>query len=121
MKNITTDDIKELKSNLEWMSDYRKGIALLLLSWGWDIENKKPVEKPNKNQQWQSYPIRFYKAAKSAYLFGEETYFNSMKLYAEYLLSKSSDSLLGEDGFRVKKIFNLPGTELHEMPPPRYL
>jgi len=114
---VFQDDIVALKQNPEFMKSYRKGMYLLLFSWGWDMNTNSKVKNAGTGQKWQMYPIRFYKVAKSALIFDQSDYFNSMKKYAEYL---GEENLVGEDGLRVKKIFGLPRTESVEMPPLRY-
>jgi len=114
---VFADDIEDLKHDEEFMKNYKEGIKLLLLAWGWDIEKKELVMSPQNGQKWQQYPIRFYKAAKSALLFGENEYFESMRLFA---LQLGDANLQEENGYRVRKLFNMPGTENKAMPPPRY-
>jgi len=75
------------------------------------------IKDLGKDQVWQQYPIRFYKAVKSVMLFGEEEYFESMKRFAEKI---GPENLPGEDGFRVMKLFDFENTRGKDMPPPRY-
>jgi len=114
---VFQDDIVDLKNDEKFMKRYREGIKLLILAWGWDIEKKEFVQSPQNGQKWQQYPIRLYKAAKSALLFGEDDYFESMRLFVVQL---GDENLAGDDGFRVRKIFNMNGTQSQAPLAPRY-
>jgi len=79
------------------MKNYRRGIELLALSYGWDIANKQQIKNPDSNQIWRSYLIRLYKAALSCQLFGEHEYFDSLRKFTIEVVPKQElDKLIME-------------------------
>eukprot|EP01127_Copromyxa_protea_P010080 TRINITY_DN2423_c0_g1_i1.p1 TRINITY_DN2423_c0_g1~~TRINITY_DN2423_c0_g1_i1.p1 ORF type:complete len:183 (+),score=37.42 TRINITY_DN2423_c0_g1_i1:467-1015(+) len=117
---VYMDDILVLKNDLEYMANLKRGMELLLLAWGWDIKNRELVQNPGHGQEWQRYPVRFFKCLKSALLFGIEDYAASMKDFAILLEKRGELPDKNEDAFRVKKLFGFEGTLKRDMPPPRY-
>lgn len=67
-----------------------------------------------------TYQTRFFKCVKSALLFGQTDYGESMKKFALLLEKENRLHNLDEEAFRIKKLFNFPGTESKKMPSPRY-
>ena len=78
-------EIAELKTDAAFMSSYRRGLILLATSWGWDLDSAGFLTNLLPSQCWHNWPIRLYKAAYSARLFGEEAAFESLKKYASFL------------------------------------
>ncbi|NGX57164.1 MAG: hypothetical protein K940chlam3_00047 [Chlamydiae bacterium] len=76
---IYQQEILDLKSDAEFMKNFRRGVELLVLSWGWDIENRSPISNPDHNQTWNHYEVRLGKMVDSLKLLGEQDYFNSIK------------------------------------------
>jgi len=84
---VFDDDIKTLKKNKQFMQDYCLGIKLLSLAWGWNLNEKKAIEHPAREQCWQRWPVRLYKAAYSAKLFDQKDELESLAIYANQLIS----------------------------------
>ena len=87
MYTVYEGDIAELKEDAAYVERYLEGASILARSWGWDLENVRPVTKPGKGQTWQEWPIRLYKATKSLHLFGCEPQFQSLRAYGRGLLA----------------------------------
>ena len=85
--SIFEDDVKELQKT-EFIKNYLLGIKLISKSWGWDIENSKLIENPDKYQKYNNYDIRLRKIGQSLKLFEQEEYFNSLDKFVGYLISK---------------------------------
>ncbi len=79
-------DIAELKQDQTFLDRYRHGVELLVASWGWDLDRADYLPDPAGDQQWQHWPVRLFKAAKSLRLFGLEPEFASLKKYALILM-----------------------------------
>lgn len=79
-------EIQALKQDAGFIRNYLRGAELLLLSWGWDLRNEKPIPEPATHQHWYNWPIRLYKCAMSLKEFGFVSEFNSVKKYANLLL-----------------------------------
>jgi len=80
---VSQKDINALKSDPEFMGNYRRGVELVARAWGWEVIENKPVENPSKHQKWQNWPVRLGKMADSLRLFGENTLRSSMRDYAQ--------------------------------------
>ena len=74
-------EIETLKDDIEFMSDYREGVKLVLNSWGWDANRGKQVESPKDSQQWKGYGVRLGKMAESLSLFDETELYDQVKKF----------------------------------------
>jgi len=81
-------EIAQLKADDIFMQKYTRGLTLLAASWGWDLPAANFIAKPYPAQSWHNWPIRLYKAALSAQLFGQMDSFNSYAKYAHHLLTQ---------------------------------
>ncbi len=79
-------DVAELVKDEIYIRNYLRGAELLALSWGWDLYKGKQIVGPDRDQVWQDWPIRLYKASKSLRLFGFDLLFESMRTYARNLI-----------------------------------
>lgn len=83
---VYSGDIARLKSDQEFMDNFREGVQLLLLSWGWAVESATPVTEPEPGQAWANWPIRLKKCLQSTFLFGEKDLQVSVGAYVDLLL-----------------------------------
>ncbi|MCH9613637.1 MAG: hypothetical protein SP1CHLAM54_06420 [Chlamydiia bacterium] len=67
---VSPADIAELKRDPVFMERYRRGVKLVALSWGWDLENRRLVTG-NPEQRWDGYEVRLGKMLDSIGQFGE--------------------------------------------------
>lgn len=74
-------DIEELKNDSEFMKNFKRGVELLVLSWGWDLYNRRTVDNPDPDQKWNHYEVRLGKMADSLKLFGERELFESVRQF----------------------------------------
>lgn len=81
-------EVSELNQDELFVKEYLLGHDLLAASWGWNLAAASPLPHPVSAQTWQNWPIRLYKAARSARLFGIDQVFSSWRTYALLLLSK---------------------------------
>ena len=88
-------DICELKKDAGFMQHFRRGLELVALSWGWDIQNATEISAPQSHQLWHEWPVRLFKMALSAKLFGEIDAFESLKKYALLLMSRGHHMTFG--------------------------
>jgi hypothetical protein len=65
------------------MKDFRRGVALVAFSWGWDVEKGLSITQPKNGQEWRGYEVRLRKMADSLFLLGEEELFRSMQTFAK--------------------------------------
>lgn len=95
-------EIVRLKEDLSYMQKYHRGLDLLAAAWGWDLGEQSYIADPLPAQTWHNWPIRLYKAAYSARLFGENPAFESYKEYAR-LLRAAGESFAynGRDLFQL--------------------
>jgi hypothetical protein len=84
-------EVSELKSDELFIKNYLRGVELLLLSWGWNLNRRCFVENPGELQHWANWPIRLYKCGCSLLLFGFDDIFQSVKMYAEYLIKNGEN------------------------------
>lgn len=88
---VNESDIDSLKKDKEFMTNYLRGVELLLLSWGWDLNKKCLIPEPKEDQNWHNWPIRLSKCTQSLELFGCTETYQSVVAYGRYLLSKETD------------------------------
>jgi hypothetical protein len=79
-------DVAELNQDPEFVRRFLRGEELVAASWGWDLQKADHLPNPAKVQRWHRWPVRLYKAAQSAQLFGHEDVFASLKKYALALM-----------------------------------
>lgn len=92
---VFQEDRAELLKDAEWVKSHRRAIQLIALSWGWDIVAQKRVSSEGaQGQGWHHYPIRFYKCALSAWLFGYDDYLASLRLFAEHIVQTHGENAL---------------------------
>lgn len=59
------------------MARYRRGVQLVVESWGWNLENNAPCA----HGRWTGYGVRLGKMAQSLSLFGEEELFHRLQQF----------------------------------------
>lgn len=105
---VFAEDRDELLRDPEWVQLHKRGIELIALAWGWDIHKCEPVTGGSA-QRWQHYPIRFYKCALSAWLFGYSNYFESLRIFALHLVRLHGESALND---QIIALFSFAPEEL---------
>eukprot|EP01119_Soliformovum_irregulare_P000755 TRINITY_DN10553_c0_g1_i1.p1 TRINITY_DN10553_c0_g1~~TRINITY_DN10553_c0_g1_i1.p1 ORF type:complete len:168 (-),score=37.07 TRINITY_DN10553_c0_g1_i1:58-561(-) len=88
---VSDEDIASLKQDEEFMQHLRRGVEILMESWGWNLQESKLIEDPHPMQKWMDWPVRLYKAGRCMQLFGEEAIFSSLLKFAEMIESKGAD------------------------------
>ncbi len=83
---VYEDDIAVLNQDSDFVAKHRLGLELVALSWGWDIFAAAQLKNWGDYQSWQKWPVRLYKMAYSAKLFGRTEDFESLKKYALLLM-----------------------------------
>ena len=73
-------DIEELKKDTQFMENYRKGVVVVVRSWGWDLLQGKPVEGKTDAQIF-TRDVRLGKMANSLKLFGEKDYHDKLNIF----------------------------------------
>lgn len=91
MYTVNQSDIDHLKKDQEFMSNYLRGVELLLLSWGWELNKKSLISVPSEHQAWYNWPIRLSKCAQSLELFGCSEAYQSVVAYGRHLLNHGTD------------------------------
>jgi hypothetical protein len=81
-------EIAELNADPEFVRRFLRGEELLAASWGWDLGKADYLPSPARGQSWHQWPVRLYKAALSARLFGHADIFESWKKYALILMNQ---------------------------------
>lgn len=81
---VTEDEVKALKADSEFMTKYRRGVELVVRSWGWDLNTGILVEPRTADQRWTGYGVRLGKMGNSLKLFKEfELHRKVQKFYKE--------------------------------------
>lgn len=81
--SVNPAEITQLKSDEAFMHNYRRGVELVVNSWGWDLIQEKPIpdELRTSDQQWTGYGVRLGKMADSLYSFGEIVLYRKLQLF----------------------------------------
>ncbi|MFO0811067.1 MAG: hypothetical protein U0746_20750 [Gemmataceae bacterium] len=85
---VCDGDVADLKADEEYVEHYIRGVTLLARAWGWDLTRAAYIPNPEPGQAWQHWPIRLYKATRSARLFGFVAEFVSLKMLGQDLIAK---------------------------------
>jgi len=54
---LSSENVEELKANKDFIKDLKRGVELLMLSWGWDIHSEKLIDNRTRNQVWHDWPV----------------------------------------------------------------
>lgn len=68
---VNEHEIEVLKTDQDFINDYKRGVTLVVQAWGWDLEMEEPLQNPSKDQYWDGYGVRLAKMSDSLQLFGE--------------------------------------------------
>jgi len=121
---VPSDSIPILSEDKEFIASLRTNAKLLLLSWGWLIDEQKPVEPSalGSGQQWQQYPVRLFKCALSLKLFNQMDMVASIVQYVTHLGYGEGKAVntRSDDGIRLVRTLELPGYNQWKDPGPRY-
>eukprot|EP01088_Endostelium_zonatum_P010372 TRINITY_DN23809_c0_g1_i1.p1 TRINITY_DN23809_c0_g1~~TRINITY_DN23809_c0_g1_i1.p1 ORF type:complete len:171 (+),score=30.95 TRINITY_DN23809_c0_g1_i1:179-691(+) len=82
--SVFSSDVETLLKDEEFLRNYRRGVELIALSWGWDINNRKPVSDPDKSQIWNGYDIRLRKCGTSLLQLKQLDYYNSLNEFVQF-------------------------------------
>lgn len=117
---VYEEELAVLRADKTYMTNWRRGVELLFLSWGWKLYERKviPKEEAAPGQKWTNYPVRFYKAGLSAKLLGDNLVWDSLKEFTTVLGREQIG--VSPDGIRLQKLFNVEGSERLLDPGPRY-
>ena len=83
---VYASETEALKQDSLFIRSYLRGVELLFLSWGWDLQNEVEVPEPAHDQKWHNWPIRLHKCAMSLQEFGFVREFDSVRKYARMLI-----------------------------------
>lgn len=84
-------EVGSLKRDPDFMKKYLRGVELLMLSWGWDLQAEQEIVAPDPDQKWNDWPIRLSKCAQSLELFDCPNELVSVKKYGQLLLQRGAD------------------------------
>ena len=88
---VYSGEISRLREDAAFLERYARGIQLVSASWGWDAPGCRPLPAPRPGQSWRRWPVRLFKAALSAQLFGYDALFQSLKTYARGLMRQGEE------------------------------
>lgn len=76
-------EVQALKSDVNFMKHYRRGVILVVQAWGWDLMREKAiaVADPKSGQCWTGYGVRLAKMSDSLRLFGEMGLHRKLQLF----------------------------------------
>ncbi|MFT4552852.1 MAG: hypothetical protein ACI9S8_001484 [Chlamydiales bacterium] len=79
---VYKNEIAALKNDPEFMKNYRRGVDLVVKSWGWDLSQNLEVQNKQPSQRWIGYGVRLGKMADSLRLFGEKDLHARLQTFA---------------------------------------
>ena len=86
---VYKNDIQQLKTDFDWLKDYRLCAILLMQSWGWDVKNKRIYSSLAEGQAWRHWDVRLGKMAHSLILFEQWDLYENLKTYVQYLIKSN--------------------------------
>lgn len=78
---VNKADVEALKADPIFMNNYRRGVALVVQAWGWDLEKGEAIKSPAKGQAWDGYGVRLAKMSDSLRLFEEIELHQKLKAF----------------------------------------
>jgi hypothetical protein len=80
---VSKKEIDTLKQDPTFMAQYRRGVELVVRSWGWDLAGRCPVpaSKLTPDQHWSGYGVRLGKMADSLLLFDEIALYKDLQQF----------------------------------------
>jgi hypothetical protein len=75
-------ELASLRDDADFMESYRRGVQLVVLSYGWDMSTGSSVDILEKGQGWRHYGVRLGKIATSLQLLREEDFFRKLQQFA---------------------------------------
>lgn len=80
---VSQADVDALKADPKFMKEYRRGVELVVRSWGWDLQRQCSVLETERTpeQRWTGYGVRLGKMADSLLLFGEDDLYRKLQLF----------------------------------------
>lgn len=90
--SVSPAEVEAFKRDSAFMTHYRRGFAIVVEAWGWDLEKGEPIAvDPNnsKGQVWDGYGVRLAKMSDSALLFKEyDLHLKLKKFFQEHCLAQ---------------------------------
>ena len=83
--SVTDEAAKRLREDSEFLKSLEESARLVLLSWGWSLDDFLEIQNPSADQKWAHWPIRLYKCYQSLRLFQLDTAADSVLAYARLL------------------------------------
>ncbi|CAF0918367.1 unnamed protein product [Adineta ricciae] len=90
---LPPDVLNELKRDKNFVDKLRRGVKLMVSSWGWDIDACRHFDKRADKQKWSYWPVRLYKAGKCMWLFDQKDYYKSLRRLAEHIRDNDKEKL----------------------------
>lgn len=78
---VSKAEVEALKADPIFMNHYRRGVALVVQAWGWDLEKGEAIKPAAKGQAWDGYGVRLAKMSDSLRLFGEIELHQKLKVF----------------------------------------
>lgn len=90
---VSPKEIEALKADKEFMENYRRGVVLVVKSWGWDLEKQAavPAGELTPAQRWTGYGVRLGKMAGSLQLFGEKDLYARLQQFCNAICLPSQN------------------------------
>ena len=83
MYTVFQDEVNELLNDVEFVKNYKRGVELMVRSYGYDIINKLYLNE--KNMGYRNYDIRLRKIGQSLLVFQQVDYFKSLNEFVTHL------------------------------------
>lgn len=76
-------EIEALKADPAFMNSYKRGVALVVEAWGWDLDKEQVIPTANQanGQMWTGYGVRLAKMSDSLVLFGENELHKKLQVF----------------------------------------
>jgi hypothetical protein len=99
---ISSQELEVLKNDKEFMKDYRRGVELVIQSWGWNLQEESPVQDPTPDQKWTGYGVRLGKMAQSLDLFGEKELYGKVQKFFQAVCLPAHQGKLPLESWVIK-------------------
>ena len=96
-------EVEALRARPDFVASLRRGSELLLLSWGWSMDQKRYIPAPAPSQRWHGWPIRLHKCGSSLLIFRCQDEFESVYGFAHTLIERGENMM--HETFDCSRLF----------------
>merc|ERR1712216_80409 len=91
--NVTCEaDVDMLRSDEDWIKNYREGLRFVTAAWGWNLDTRLAIEPRSRGMGYSSFhDVRLAKICRSLFLFEQDELLSIMQEFAREVQRTEKD------------------------------